>query len=137
MKTSGCVSLACQPTLSYAGPTVNPGVPLGTMIVEISRVAEPGSPVTAVTVTKRVIGVPELVMNCFAPSITHSPPSRRAVVRVAPASDPASGSVRPNPASARPASRSGRCSSRCASVPKRKIGIAPRLTPASSVMAMD
>ena len=46
-------------------------------------------------------------MNCFEPLITHSPPSSRAVVRVAPASDPASGSVSPNPASARPASRSG------------------------------
>ena len=85
---------------------MKPGVPLGTMIVEIS-LRPSRSPVTAVTVTKRVMAVPELVMNCFEPLITHSPPSRRAVVRVAPASDPASGSVSPKPASARPASRSG------------------------------
>jgi hypothetical protein len=95
------------------------------------------SPVTAVTVTKRVIGVPEFVMNCFEPLMTHSPSSSRAVVRVAPASLPASGSVSPKPASARPARRSGRSSSRCASFPNRKIGMAPRLTPASRVMAID
>ena len=103
---SGWVSDACQPTLSYPGWTVKPGVPFGTMIVEIS-LAPSFCPVTAVRVTKRVMSVPELVMNCLDPLITHSSPSRRAVVRVAPASDPASGSVKPNPASDVPASRSG------------------------------
>jgi hypothetical protein len=44
-------------------------------------------PVTAVTVMRSVIAVPELVMKLFAPLITHSPPSSRAVVRVAPASE--------------------------------------------------
>ncbi len=73
----------------------------------------------AVTVTSEVISVPELVMNAFSPSITHSSPSSRAVVRVPPASLPASGSVSPNPASARPAHRSGSHSWRWASVPKR------------------
>ena len=38
-------------------------------------------PVTAVIVTQPVMSVPELVMNCFAPLITHSPSSSRAVVR--------------------------------------------------------
>ena len=76
----------------------------GTMIVLIS----PG-PVRAVTVTKAVISVPELVMNAFSPLITHSPAasSSTAVVRVPPASLPASGSVRPKPPSVRPAHRSG------------------------------
>ena len=115
---------------------MNPGVPFGTMIVEIS-LRPSRSPVTAVTVTNRVMSVPELVMNCFEPLITHSPPSSRAVVRVAPASDPASGSVSPKPASAVPASRSGSSSCFCSSVPKRKTGIAPRLTPASRVIASD
>ena len=64
-------------------------------------------PVTAVTVTSYVMSVPELVMNCLLPLITHSPSSSRAVVRVAPASEPAPGSVSPKPASARPAVRSG------------------------------
>ena len=35
-KLSGWVSEACQPSLSYAGSAVKPGVPLGTMIAEIS-----------------------------------------------------------------------------------------------------
>jgi hypothetical protein len=109
--------------LSYPGATVNPGVPFGTMIVESSFDVEPSgrvrSPVTAVTVTNLVIGVPELVMNCFEPLMTHSSPSSTAVVRVAPASEPASDSVRPNPPSARPATRSGRYSAFCSSVPCR------------------
>ncbi len=71
-----------------------PGVPAGTTIVLISS-----SPVRAVTVTSEVISLPELVMNALAPSITHSPSTRRARVCVRPASDPAPGSVRPNAAS--------------------------------------
>jgi hypothetical protein len=47
--------------------------------------------VMAVTVTTEVISVPALVMNCLAPSITHSEPSSRARVRVLPASEPAPG----------------------------------------------
>ena len=45
------------------------------MIVEIS-LRPSRSPVTAVTVTNRVMSVPELVMNCFEPLMTHSPPSQ-------------------------------------------------------------
>ena len=47
--------------------------------------------------------MPALVMNCLAPSITHSPSSSRARVRTLPASEPASGSVSPNAPSLRPA----------------------------------
>ena len=83
------------------------------------------SPVRAVIVTQPEMSVPELVMNCFAPSITHSPSSSRARVRVLPASDPASGSVRPNAASLRPAHSSGSHSSFCSRVPQRWIGIVP------------
>ena len=46
-------------------------------------------------------------MNCLEPLTTHSPSTSSARVLVAPASEPAPGSVRPNPASARPATRSG------------------------------
>ncbi len=56
------------------------------------------SPVSAVIVTQPLISVPALVMNIFEPSITQLPSSTRAVVRVAPASEPASGSVRPKAA---------------------------------------
>ncbi len=79
---------------------MKPGVPLGTMIVLISGLPLSRVPVRAVTVTRLVMSEPELVMNCLAPSTTHSPFSRTALVRVAPASEPAPGSVRPKPASA-------------------------------------
>ena len=65
---------------------MKPGVPLGTMMQESSGLTSPSrpvrSPVTAVIVTRLVIGVPELVMNCFVPLITHSSPSSTAVVSV-------------------------------------------------------
>ena len=65
------------------------------------------------------MSVPALVMNCFAPSITHSPPSSRARVRVLPASDPASGSVSPNAASRSPEVRRGSHSCFCSSRPEQ------------------
>nr|WP_246486362.1 hypothetical protein [Kribbella qitaiheensis] len=52
----------------------------------------PGSPVRAITTYTLDDPAPE--MNCFTPSSTYESPSRRAVVRNAPASEPASGSVR-------------------------------------------
>ncbi len=117
------MSEVCQPTLSYDGPTSSPGVPAGTMMLDSSLRTSPSgptvSPVTAVIVTRLVMGVPELVMNCLDPSITHSSPSSRAVVRVPPASDPAPASVSPNAASARPASRSGSHRSCCSREPCR------------------
>ena len=69
------------------------------MIVEISGRPSSRSPVRAVTVTSEVMSEPELVMNCFEPLTTHSPSSSTALVLVAPASEPAPGSVRPKPAS--------------------------------------
>ena len=92
---------------------------------------------TAVTVTSSVMSVPELVMNALVPSITHSPSSSRAVVRVAPASEPPPGSVSPNAPSAWPLHSRGSHSRFCSSVPNRKTGIAPSDTPASSVIATD
>ena len=89
-------------------------MPAGTRKAEISS-----GPVLAVTVTSEVISVPELVMKALVPLITHSSPSSTALVRVPPASDPASGSVSPNAASARPAARSGSHCRFCSSVPKR------------------
>src|SRR5450755_1253835 len=87
-KDNSLVSDAHQPTFEYSRLTVKPGVPAGTMIAEIS-VLSVGGPEIARTVTTEVIDVPELVMKDFEPSITHSPPSRRAVVRIPPGmSDP-------------------------------------------------
>jgi hypothetical protein len=97
----------------------------------------PLSPVTAVTVMSRVMSVPALVMNAFVPSMRHTPSASVARVRVAPASVPPSGSVRPKAASASPLVSCGSHSLRCSSVPKRKTGIAPSETPASRVIATD
>ena len=128
------VSLACQPILRYGGSMMRPGVPAGTTKAEIWS-----SSVRAVTVTIDVSSVPELVMNAFDPLSTHSPvdSSSRARVRVAPASLPPSGSVRPKAPRARPATRSG--SHRCcwSSSPNWKIGLVPRPTAADRVMPTD
>ena len=92
------------------------------MMVEISGVPTPEPPVRAVTVTSEVMSVPELVMNAFSPSITHSPPaapsapseaSRGAASRVGVGLGQAEAAQRP------PAHRSGSHCWRCASVPNR------------------
>ena len=107
-------------------------MPFSTTMFEISS-----SPVRAVMVTRPEISVPAFVMNIFEPSITHSPPSSRAVVRVAPASDPAPGSVSPNAASRSPEASAGSHCRRCSSLPKRAIGIVPSDVCAATVMAND
>jgi hypothetical protein len=86
------------------------------MIAEISGRPSASVPVRAVTVTTEVMSVPELVMKALDPSTTHC---RRAPPWCAwhPRREPASGSVSPKPASARPATRSGNQRSFCASVP--------------------
>ena len=61
--------------------------------------------------------MPLLVMNCLAPLITHSSPSSSARVRVLPASEPASGSVRPNAPSRSPEQSRGIHSAFCSSEP--------------------
>ena len=76
-------------------------------------------------------------MNIFEPLTTHEPSRSSAVVRVAPASEPASGSVSPNAASRRPDARSGSQRSFCSSLPKRKIGIVPSDVCAATVIATD
>ena len=75
------------------------------------------SPVSAVIVTQALMSVPAFVMNIFEPLTTHSPSRSSARVRVAPASEPASGSVNPKAASFLPAANSGTHSRFCSSVP--------------------
>ena len=82
-------------------------MPFGTTMLEISP-----SAVRAVIVTPHVMSVPAFVMKIFEPSITHSPSSSLAVVRVAPASEPAFASVSPNAASRSPAASGGNHSRR-------------------------
>jgi hypothetical protein len=95
-----------------------PGVPLGTMMLVISL--RPSSfPVTAVMTTSRDISVPELVMKHLVPLMTHSPSSSIAVVLVLPASEPASGSVRPKAPSPVPCASGTSHFCFCSSVPNR------------------
>ncbi len=82
------------------------------MIVETSS-----SPVSAVIVTHALMSVPAFVMNIFEPSITQLPSRSSARVRVAPASEPAPGSVSPNAASPCPDASRGSHSRFCSSVP--------------------
>ena len=85
-------------------------------------------------VTPAEMSVPEFVMNCLLPVISQQPSSRSARVCVAPASEPAWGSVSPNDHRRRPASRSGSQRSFCSRVPKSWMSAAPSETAASSVM---
>src|SRR5215208_4165766 len=64
-------------------------------------------PVLAMIVTPPVMSVPEFVIHFFDPLMTHSPPTSSAVVRVPPASLPASSSVRPNAQRFSPAAHFG------------------------------
>ncbi|MDH6187334.1 hypothetical protein M2168_000366 [Streptomyces sp. CZ24] len=89
---------------------VNPGVPVGTR-----KAVRPFSPVRAKTSATSAT-VP-LVMKILAPSMTQSPPSRRARVDTDPASDPVPGSVSAKQPSASPAASRGSHSAFCSSVP--------------------
>ncbi len=83
--------------------------------------ASPLSVVPVRAVTMYVPACPAFVMNRLPPSITQVSPSgvvsRRAVVRVPPASDPAPGSVRPYAPITRPEARGRRNRSFCSAVP--------------------
>src|ERR671936_4597 len=102
------------------------------MMFEISS-----SPVSAVIVTQAVMSVPAFVMKIFEPSISQRPSRSSARVRVAPASEPAPGSVSPNAARRRPEARSGSHSCFCCSLPNKKIGIVPSDVCAATVIAVE
>ena len=116
---------------------------MGTIRLEISRsvrapaAAPSPAPVSAVMHTMPEISVPALVMNCLVPSITHSPSSRRARVRVLAASEPASGSVSPNAPRHSPAHRRGSHSRFCSSLPNRYTGCVPSEVCAHTVIATE
>ncbi len=63
-----------------------------------------------------------LVIHILVPERTQSPPARRAWLRIAAGSLPASGSVSPKQPIALPAAISGSHRSRCSSLPKRWMG---------------
>src|SRR5258708_39355960 len=85
--------------------------------------------VKAVTVTPAGMSVPLLGMNCLEPLTIQLPLRISARVLVAPASDPASGSVRPNAHRLRPAHSYGSHRSFCAVVPESWLGAPPMHPP--------
>ena len=66
-----------------------------------------------------------LVIQFFWPLMTHSSPSRTAVVRIAAGSEPASGSDSANAHDHSPVAHFGRKRCFCSSVPNRRIGSVP------------
>jgi hypothetical protein len=126
------VSEARQPSFFIGSEIEYPGVPFSTTMFDTSS-----SPVRAVMVTPQVMSVPAFVMNVFEPFTTQEPSRSSAVVRVAPASDPAPGSVSPNAASLRPEASSGSQRLFCSSFPYRRTGIVPSDVCAATVIATD
>ena len=76
-------------------------------------------------------------MNAFEPSTTHSPSSKRPVVRTSAASEPAPGSVSANPPSASPRASGASQRSFCSSVPNRFSRLPASPSAADSVIATD
>ena len=130
------MSLARHPSLRYDGPASNPGVSVGTMIVEMPC-GPPAGSVAAATMLNVEIAEPEFVMKAFEPSTIHSPPSNRPVVCTSAASEPAPGSVSPNPPNASPRASGASHRSFCSSVPNRFSRFPARPSAADSVMATD
>lgn len=87
------------------------------MIAVSSGLTPSRVPVLAMTVAPAVMSVPEFVIHFFDPLMTHSPPSSSAVVRVPPASVPASSSVRPKAHRFSPVAHLERNFSFCSCVP--------------------
>ncbi len=92
---------------------VKPSVPLGTR--------KPRTPSSVLAQTTATSATEPLVIHIFCPCRIQSSPSRRALVRIEPGSEPASGSVRPKQPSASPAAIRGSHSCFCSSEPQRWI----------------
>ena len=116
------------PILCSSRPTWNPGASASTTKHEIPRVPAFGS-VTANTVYASA--TPALVIQFFTPLSFQPPSTRSAVVRIAPGSDPASGSDNPNAAIHSPLANRGSTRPRNSSPPASLTGSAPRSCTAS------
>ena len=91
-------------------------------------------PGVVTAVATKISPTPAFVMKIFDPLIRYPSPSRSARVRVPDASDPAPGSVRPNPPSTSPEARGGMNRRFCSSEPKLRIGESPSVVCAETVM---
>ena len=95
-------------------------------------------PVRAVIVTQPEISVPELVMNCFAPSITHSPSVEPGAGAGGAGVGAGLGLGEPEGGEpAAPSTAAGSHSDFCSSVPQRWIGIVPSDVWAATVMQTE
>ena len=114
--TSSEVSDERTPSLSSLRPDRKPGVPRSTTIAEMPFLPAARS----VTVsTTAVSAMPPLVMKFFDPLISQCWPSRTAVVRMPPASEPEPGSVSPQQPTFSPFASGGRKRRFCSSLPAR------------------
>ena len=86
-------------------------------------------------VTTKISPTPAWVMKILEPFRTKWSPRSCATVFVPPASEPAPGSVSPNPPSTFPWARSGTKRRFCSSVPKSMIGEVPSVVCALTVIA--
>ena len=108
-----------MPSFSVVFSTTIPGSDVSTRNALIPLA--PAPPVRNIAMTTPEY--PPLVHHCLRPLSTQPSPSRRAVARIAAASDPASGSVSPKPAITSPAAS---CSSQrrfCSAEPSFAIAL--------------
>ncbi len=113
--TSSEVTDARSDILAVISGAEKPGVPVGTTKPRMPRAPSSRSVLAHTTATS---ATEPLVIHILAPLSTQSSPSRRAVVRMPPGSEPKSGSVRPKQPSARPAAMRGSHSCFCSSLPQ-------------------
>ena len=99
-KNSSRVSRPRQPMPRIFGPIVKPGVSFSTTKLAYVGRSPSADSVRASSVTPNDMSVPALEMNVLRPLISQPPSRRTARVRMPRASEPASGSVRPNAPSA-------------------------------------
>src|SRR5512143_2084819 len=130
--TSSEVSDERTPSLSSFFPERKPGVPRSTTNAEIPFLPRERS-VTAITTA--MSAMPPLVMKFLEPFSTKWPPSRTAVVRIPPASEPEPGSVRPQQPTRSPLASGVRKRRFCSSLPARLTCAAARLWCAASESA--
>ena len=136
-KNSSRVSSPRQPMPRSFGPIVKPGVSFSTKKLAYAGGRPSSDAVRARSVTPNDMSVPAFEMNAFWPLITQPPSRRCARVLMPRASEPASGSVKPNAPSARPSASGRNQRSRCASLPKSRSGSEPIVTCACHAAATD
>src|SRR5262245_21104245 len=131
------VSTPCQPIFLYRRPTVYPGVPWGMISEQYCPLPSASLPEALTATRPWPIRVPALEIKHFVPFTTHSSPSKRDVVWIFDASDPACASVKPKAPSRSPRASGANHLCFCSSVPKCRNGNEPIVKWACKVVAID